>query len=118
MAVQVWQPRRKRTPEAPETTARRSADRKAANREIIRTAKDRPCADCEGKFHYAIMQFDHRPDEIKLYTISQMVSRATSVLLAEIAKCDVVCANCHAMRTFLRATAPGGLHERMAEEWR
>lgn len=98
------------------TASQRVLVRKAAVRAIIRGAKDLPCADCGGRFHYAVMQFDHRPGETKLYNISQMVSRTIRLVQEEIAKCDVVCANCHAMRSFHRATAPDGLHERMAAD--
>jgi hypothetical protein len=49
------------------------------------------------------MDFDHRPDEAKLFTISHGKGQyGEEKILAEIAKCDVVCANCHRLRTFGR----------------
>jgi hypothetical protein len=49
------------------------------------------------------MDFDHRDPSAKGYTVSRMLLRAsTEEILREAAKCDVVCANCHRMRTYLR----------------
>jgi len=51
------------------------------------------------------MDFDHREGEEKLFNISALnANRWVSVaqLLAEIKKCDLVCANCHRERTHQR----------------
>ena len=70
------------------------------NREIIRTAKDAPCTDCGMRYPYYVMQFDHVRGS-KLFTIGFGVVRRTKrQLLSEIVKCDVVCSNCHAERTY------------------
>lgn len=47
------------------------------------------------------MEYDHRPDEVKVETIARMVvqQRAWAAIEKEIAKCDLVCANCHRFRT-------------------
>jgi hypothetical protein len=76
--------------------------RKERNRAIIRAAKSVPCMDCGGSFHFASMDFDHRPGESKRREVSQLLDYSTDVVLAEIAKCEVVCANCHRVRSFLR----------------
>ena len=71
-------------------------------REIARL-KSVPCTDCGGKFPYFVMDFDHRDGEEKLGNVSSMVVVwSWKRLLAEIAKCDVVCANCHRIRTARR----------------
>ena len=78
----------------------RTSNRKrlAARRAVIIAAKDRPCADCHVRYPYYVMQFDHRGE--KSFTIGRTNSDTNmQALLAEIAKCDVVCANCHAERT-------------------
>ncbi len=63
----------------------------------------RPCTDCGGWFHPAAMTFDHLPGTIKRSEISTLLySGYRKVLLDEIAKCELVCANCHAVRTFIR----------------
>jgi cytochrome c2 len=59
------------------------------------------CMDCGLHPEYLqVLEFDHRPDEVKLFHISdRMASGTMDDLIAEIAKCDVVCANCHRIRT-------------------
>lgn len=63
--------------------------------------KTRPCADCRGWFETCQMQFDHRDPSTKYLEIGQMVGRGSSLnsFLEEVKKCDVVCANCHILRT-------------------
>jgi hypothetical protein len=60
------------------------------------------CADCGYKKHPRALDFDHRPGEVKLFTIGNHMDSAWKKIEAEIAKCDVVCANCHRIRTFNR----------------
>lgn len=63
-----------------------------------------PCADCGVRFEPCAMDFDHRDPTTKRYTVTRMVVRAsTEAILVEVAKCDIVCANCHRMRTWQRA---------------
>lgn len=58
------------------------------------------CADCGYSVHPAALEFDHRPGEDKLFNIGEKIGiYKRETLWAEIAKCDVVCANCHAVRT-------------------
>lgn len=71
--------------------------------EWARALKDGPCLDCGGRFHFRAMQWDHVSGD-KSDAISELVrkGRPKKVILAEIAKCELVCANCHAVRTYLR----------------
>lgn len=72
--------------------------------QIIKAAKSRPCADCGRQYPSYVMQFDHLRD--KDFSIGQRGrNRSRRLLLAEIEKCDVVCANCHAERTHQRGQA-------------
>lgn len=75
-----------------------------SNAAVARQLKSVPCMDCGGTFHWVAMDFDHRPGEEKLCEVSKLVSEGYSLdlILAEIAKCDVVCSNCHRVRTFVR----------------
>lgn len=58
------------------------------------------CMDCGYREHPAALEFDHRPGEIKLFNIGEKIGAySRTKIWAEIAKCDVVCANCHAIRT-------------------
>lgn len=66
----------------------------------IRELKDKPCVDCGGRFHFSAMQFDHVRGT-KSFNISR-ASRSVKNLMLEAEKCEVVCANCHAVRTYKR----------------
>src|SRR6266851_6679087 len=57
------------------------------------------CMDC-GVSHPAVLQFHHRDRAEKSFTISKVVSRATSVkqITREMKKCEVLCVNCHSKR--------------------
>lgn len=72
--------------------------------EYVNQQKDRPCADCKIKYAPWVMQFDHVKDT-KVASISAFVRAAVSLedLRSELAKCELVCANCHAERTHKRA---------------
>jgi len=49
------------------------------------------------------MQWDHRPGAEKIGNISaDFWGRTRDEVLDEIAKCELVCTNCHAIRTFDR----------------
>jgi hypothetical protein len=69
------------------------------HRELIRQAKSRPCADCGVQYPYYIMDFDHRDGATKAFMLSDVSCATSKSLLREIAKCDVVCSNCHRERT-------------------
>jgi hypothetical protein len=64
---------------------------------------ERGCADCGYNTHPAALQFDHLPRYEKKHSVAQMANNINmDALIAEIAKCEVVCANCHAVRTARR----------------
>lgn len=66
--------------------------------------QDIPCTDCGQSFPPYVMHWDHLPGHEKIDEIGSMVgSRRRDVILAEIGKCELVCANCHVMRTVARA---------------
>ena len=86
---------------------------------LVIEAKNRPCADCKGTFPYWVMDLDHRGDEPKFFNpgsaygsswtkrdVYRRSEITEAILLAEIAKCDVVCASCHRQRGHVRAAAP------------
>jgi hypothetical protein len=76
--------------------------RQAATLEFLRDLRRRPCQDCGGTFAPWVMDFDHRDPKTKSFALAagHALLKAREVLLAEIAKCDIVCANCHAIRTY------------------
>ncbi len=74
-------------------------------RGLILAAKDKPCADCAGQWPAIIMELDHREGEDKKFNVGDWLRLrrvGEAGLLAEIAKCDVVCPTCHRIRTFKR----------------
>lgn len=70
----------------------------------IREVKEQPCTDCKRSYPYYVMDFDHVRG--KRYNVS-FIARFGSLEMArtEIAKCDLVCANCHRERTHQRQRA-------------
>jgi hypothetical protein len=83
-----------------------ASDRKrvvAAERAVllIEYLRGRACADC-GEADPLVLEFDHRGT--KRFGIAKgLRDRSWQAVLDEIAKCDVVCANCHRRRTARRA---------------
>lgn len=80
--------------------------RREALLEEVRQIKSVPCMDCENEYAPWVMQFDHRDGTSKEANVSWLVNNASRArLMAEIEKCDIVCANCHADRTYKRRQA-------------
>jgi len=75
------------------------------NRELVRNEKLRRglCVDCGlviDERTIVCIDFDHRDPQDKRFTISYLMDKAhPSDIIAEMAKCDAVCRNCHALRT-------------------
>lgn len=80
----------------------KNREKRAANVQMVLEAKAKPCADCGIQYPPHVMQFDHLGDKVD--AISNMAWRGTtrSRILAEIDKCEIVCANCHCERTHRR----------------
>ena len=67
--------------------------------EFIRALKTHPCMDCGCTYSPCAMDFDHREPALKTASLSRMLSCSVDEILAEVAKCDLICANCHRERT-------------------
>ena len=80
----------------------RTAARAAGCDYIWQFVNAHPCTDC-GETDPIVLQFDHCRGK-KYKEISWLVRAGCSLdtIKAEIAKCDVVCANCHTRRTASR----------------
>ena len=78
--------------------------RRARLREVLREMKSTTCSDCEQVYPYYVMQFDHLPGQKKEGNLSALLANGLSLerLKEEAKKCQVVCSNCHAERTFQR----------------
>lgn len=66
---------------------------------------------CGYQVHSAALDFDHLPGTIKVRDIKHGNTLGWEALQVEIAKCEVVCANCHRIRTFLRNREGGDVNE-------
>jgi hypothetical protein len=73
--------------------------RQQEHRDRLRAIKlERGCADCGYNAHACALDFDHVRGE-KFMGVARMIGRTWATIEAEVAKCDVVCANCHRVRT-------------------
>jgi hypothetical protein len=88
-------------PEYWRATPERQAIRREKRNAFLATVKSKPCMDCGGIFPAECMDFDHVRG-IKLLNVSQMILCKEEIVREEIAKCDLVCANCHRIRTVKR----------------
>ena len=87
---------------------RHRASIKARRRKLLAATRwyrqEHGCIDC-GMDDVRTLQFDHVPGRgTKLFHIATAASNGQSLpaLWREIQKCDVVCANCHSVRTYDR----------------
>ena len=71
--------------------------RKKYRKQFYSWMQDKYCKDC-GNSDFRVLEFDHLED--KKYNISERIGAQTlESLMIEINKCDIVCANCHRIRT-------------------
>ncbi len=78
---------------------------KERNAQFVRNIKSsNPCTDCSDYFHYTAMDFDHISED-KDENVSRLVNDGISLkrIEKEINKCELVCSNCHRVRTWKRA---------------
>ncbi len=77
--------------------------RNIERRSLIATWKlERGCADCGYDADPVALEFDHLPGAEKVNKVSAMVNMRLDTLIEEMEKCDVVCSNCHRIRTWNR----------------
>jgi hypothetical protein len=80
--------------------ALRNTQRKLELRAFIDELKSKPCSDCGNQYDPCAMDFDHINND-KEFDIALMITRKCSkqAILREVAKCELVCAVCHRIRT-------------------
>jgi hypothetical protein len=73
----------------------------------VDSLKSGPCTDCGTHYPPVCMDFDHLPEFKKTADVSTARSRkwSKSRILEEVAKCELVCSNCHRIRGQKRAEA-------------
>ena len=67
---------------------------------LIEILKGKACIDC-GYDNFIALELDHRDPNDKYDSVTRMVNDGTTLerIKQEAAKCDIVCSNCHAIRT-------------------
>lgn len=69
--------------------------------DLIRELKSAPCVECGQKFHFSAMDFDHIEGK-KEFGIARAKYYGRDKLKPELSKCQVICSNCHRVRTYNR----------------
>lgn len=78
---------------------RKLKERMKCREHVFSLLQNSNCVDC-GYSNILALEFDHRNPEEKQYDISSILNNGSlKKLLKEIEKCDIVCRNCHAIRT-------------------
>jgi hypothetical protein len=72
----------------------------------IQNSRCDPCHDCKKNYPWYIMEFDHRNGRDENYRSIKNI-RSIKRFEIELTKCDLVCRNCHGIRTYQRAVADG-----------
>ena len=82
------------------------AKQKAYLAQYLRDLKTKtPCVDCGINYPYYVMDFDHVRGQ-KHANVMELVSKLSKKKIdEEIAKCEIVCSNCHRIRTYMRRIA-------------
>lgn len=62
----------------------------------------RNCTDCGNQFPPFLLEFDHLPGFEKVFNLSDTAGRSVDEVIDEIEKCELVCPNCHRIRTRMR----------------
>lgn len=97
---------------------RRGDIKRHQHRLIMATQMMNGCMDC-GNDNLVVLEFDHRPGEVKMFNVGQQAGVVSDeAFLAEIEKCDVVCANCHRIRTNIRGGGFWRSNFQSEEDWR
>jgi len=65
--------------------------------------EDQGCTDCLIMYPHFVLEFDHRPGVKKFGNVYHVLKKyGSEKAWAEVKKCDVVCSNCHKIRTYQR----------------
>ena len=67
---------------------------------IAKIKTDLGCARCGYNEHPAALDFNHIDPEAKSFHVAQDATRSWAKIEEEIAKCEVLCANCHRIHSY------------------
>jgi hypothetical protein len=73
-------------------------NRQSKRKYIIELLKKSKCVDC-GNSDWRVLEFDHRDRKTKSFNLASSTEFSIQKIQTEIDKCDIVCANCHNIRT-------------------
>ncbi len=82
--------------------ANQAAERRRRRALVAEMKEASPCADCGKHFPAVCMDYDHVGSDKTANVARLVASSSWAATLAEIAKCELVCANCHRIRTARR----------------
>lgn len=82
----------------------KNSNRRQMLQSFVNSLKFKECFDCKSFFPPYVMDFDHRDGGTKVNDVARLVREGWSKtkILIEIEKCDLVCSNCHRIRTYKR----------------
>ena len=82
---------------------RTSRRRTELSRKIWDIKEESGCIDCGEKYPHFMLEFDHLPGYEKIASPNQLArTHSLEKAMQEIEKCEIVCANCHKIRTWNR----------------
>lgn len=85
------------------TKERTNRNRTIQKRKLWKLKEEIGCVDCGEKYPHYMLDFDHLPEFEKLGSPTNILARYSwQKAQEEIKKCEVVCANCHKIRTWTR----------------
>lgn len=85
----------------PKARRRNHCGSTAEKKRFLDSLRSVPCTDCGQKFLPCAMDFDHvGPKSFGI--MNKYRDKTMEQLKQEVAKCEVVCANCHRVRTYNR----------------
>lgn len=74
-------------------------------KEVATLKESNPCTDCGVYYPAIVMEFDHTNSD-KIDSVARLINSGNRTkIYEEIAKCELVCANCHRLRTLSRLLA-------------
>jgi hypothetical protein len=77
-------------------------DKSRENAQKLKEYKESlPCKDCDRFYPSYVMDFDHTSDD-KENNVGSLIKSTWARILREIEKCELVCSNCHRVRTHNR----------------
>lgn len=86
--------------------AKTKAQRAAGRAYVAKVKAHAKCVDC-GINDWRVLDFDHLPEFEKGADVSKLANSGASIatIKAEMDKCEIVCANCHRIRSWQRKQA-------------